>query len=83
MLFRSGLKGKVVVTGMNGIPPARAAVKRGDMGLTVALNPVAWGVLGVNTMDAQLRGRKLDRKVYVDHVLVDAANVDRFLPKKR
>ncbi len=79
----AGLKGKVVVTGMNGIPPARAAVKRGDMGLTVALNPVAWGVLGVNTMDAQLRGRKLDRKVYVDHVLVDAANVDRFLPKKR
>lgn len=79
----AGLKGKVVVTGMNGIPPARLAVKRGDMGLTVALNPVAWGILGVNTMDAQLKGRQFDRKVYVDHVLVDAANVDKFLPKKK
>ena len=79
----AGLKGKVVVTGMNGIPPARFAVKRGDMGLTVALNPVAWGILGVNTMDAQLKGRQFDRKVYVDHVLVDATNVDRFLPKKK
>ena len=79
----AGLKGKVIVTGMNGIPPARLAVKRGDMGLTVALNPVAWGILGVNTMDAQLKGRQFDRKVYVDHVLVDAANVDKFLPKKK
>ena len=79
----AGLKGKVIVTGMNGIPPARFAVKRGDMGLTVALNPVAWGILGVDTMDAQLKGRQFDRKVYVDHVLVDSANVDRFLPKKK
>ena len=79
----AGLKGKVIVTGMNGIPPARFAVKRGDMGLTVALNPVAWGILGVNTMDAQLKGREFDRKVYVGHVLVDATNVDRFLPKKK
>ncbi len=79
----SGMKGKVVVTGMNGIPPARFAVKRGDMGLTVALNPVAWGQLGVNTMDAQLKGKKFDKKVYIGHVLVDSSNVDKFLPKKK
>jgi ribose transport system substrate-binding protein len=79
----SGMKGKVVVTGMNGIPPARFAVKRGDMGLTVALNPVAWGQLGINTMDAQLKGKKFDKKVYIGHVLVDGSNVDKFLPKKK
>jgi ribose transport system substrate-binding protein len=79
----AGLKGKVLVTGMNGIPPARFAVKRGAMALTVALNPVAWGNLGIDTMDAQLKGKAFDKKVYVGHVLVDSANVDKFLPKKK
>ena len=78
----SGLKGKVAVTGMNGIPPARFAVKQGTLGLTVALNPVAWGHLGINTMEAQLKGEKFDKKVYIGHVLVDSDNVDEFLPKK-
>lgn len=79
----SGLKGKVIVTGMNGIPPARFAVKRGTMGLTVALNPVAWGNLGMNTMDAQLKGKAFDKKVFVNHLLVDSSNVDKLLPKKK
>jgi ribose transport system substrate-binding protein len=79
----SGLKGKVVVTGMNGIPPARFAVKRGTMGLTVALNPVAWGNLSMNTMDAQLKGKAFDKKVFVGHLLVDSSNVDKLLPKKK
>ncbi len=79
----SGLKGKVIVTGMNGIPPARFAVKRGTMGLTVALNPVAWGNLGIETMDAQLKGKAFDKKVFVKHLLVDSSNVDKLLPKKK
>lgn len=79
----SGLKGKVIVTGMNGIPPARFAVKRGTIGLTVALNPVAWGNLGIETMDAQLKGKAFDKKVFVKHLLVDSSNVDKLLPKKK
>ena len=79
----AGLKGKVIVTGMNGIPPARIAVKRGTMGLTVALNPIVWGNLGVNTMHAQLNGKAFDKKVFVEHVLVDSSNVDKFLRKKK
>lgn len=78
----AGKKDQVVVTGMNGIPPAVMAVKRGAMDLTVALNPVAWGNLGIDTMDAQLKGKKFDKYVYVDHVLVDGSNVDKFMPKK-
>lgn len=78
----AGKKAGVLVTGMNGIPPAVMAVKRGAMDLTVSLNPIAWGNLGIDTMDAQLKGKKFDSKVYVGHVLVDSGNVDKFLPKK-
>ncbi len=79
----AGLKSKVIVTGMNGIPPAVRAVKRGKMDLTVVLNPVAWGILGANTIEAHLSGKKLDRRVYVGHALVDKTNVDKFIRKKK
>ena len=76
----SGRK-QIIVTGMNGVPPALFAVKRGAMDLTVSLNPVAWGILGINTMHAQLSGKKLGAKVFVGHVLVDKTNVDKFLAR--
>ncbi len=80
----AGKKKDVIVTGMNGIPPAVRAVKRGAMDLTVVLNPVRWGVLGVDTMDGHFKGRKHDPRVYVGHVLVDKTNVDKFIrPKKK
>lgn len=77
----AGKKKQIVVTGMNGVPPALFAVKRGAMDLTVSLNPVAWGILGINTMHAQFSGKKLGRKVFVGHVLVDKTNVDKFLAR--
>ena len=80
----AGKKKDVTVTGMNGIPPAVRAVKRGAMDLTVALNPVKWGTLGADTMDGHFKGRKHDPRVYVEHVLVDKSNVDKFIrPKKK
>lgn len=77
----AGLQGKVVVTGMNGIPPAVKAVKKGSMSLTVSLNPVAWGILGANTVDAALSGKKHGARVFVGHALVDKTNVDKFIRK--
>lgn len=77
----AGKTGKIIVTGMNGVPPALKAVKAGDIGLTVELNPVQWGRLGVDTLDTYLKGGKLDQKVYIKHVLVDSANIDQKLPK--
>lgn len=68
----AGMLDSVVVTGMNGIPPAVAAVKRGDLGLTVALNPIAWGELAVDTMVGYLAGDRPDERVFVDHRLIDA-----------
>ncbi len=79
---QAGKKKDIVVTGMNGVPPALRAVKAGDMDLTVALNPMIWGKLGVDTMHAFLSGKKPESgKVFVPHVLVDKDNVDKFLPQ--
>jgi len=74
-LGQAGRTGQVVVTGLNGIPPALAAVRRGDIGLTVELNPVAWGRLGMDTMARWLRGERGLGQVNVGHLLVDRSNV--------
>jgi ribose transport system substrate-binding protein len=76
----AGKKAGVVVTGMNGIPPALRAVRSGALDLTVFLNPVAFGQTGVNTMDAFLSGKQFDKTVFIEHVLVDKSNVDKYLP---
>jgi ribose transport system substrate-binding protein len=79
----AGKKKQVIVTGMNGVPPAIRAIKQGKIDLTVALNPFAWGILGINTMDAYLKGKKFGKRVFVAHVLVDKHNVDKFIRKKK
>jgi ribose transport system substrate-binding protein len=66
----AGKTGSVIVTGMNGVPPAVAAVKRGELGLTVDLNPVKWGILGVDTMASWLKGDHAIKKVYIKHLLI-------------
>jgi ribose transport system substrate-binding protein len=70
----AGKTGEVIVTGMNGVPPALAAVRRGDMGMTVELNPVSWGQLGVDTMAAHLDGQSIDQQVFIQHRLIDATS---------
>lgn len=75
-------KKDIVVTGMNGIPPAMRAVKAGELDMTVALNPMVWGKLGAETLVAYIGGKKPDGpKVFIPHVIVDKANVDQFMPK--
>jgi ribose transport system substrate-binding protein len=49
--------------------------------MTVELNPVLWGRLGVDTLDAYLKGEKRDQKVFIKHVMVDSTNIDTKLPK--
>jgi ABC-type sugar transport system substrate-binding protein len=76
----AGKKGKVFVSGMNGIPPALRAVKEGAIGMTVELNPVLWGQLGVDVMADILKGKKFEQRVFIKHVLIDAKNIDAKLP---
>jgi ribose transport system substrate-binding protein len=77
----AGKAGKIVVTGMNGVPPALKAVKAGEIAMTVELNPVAWGRLGVDTLDTYMKGGKLEQKVFIKHELVDSTNIDQKMPK--
>ena len=73
--------GKTIVTGMNGVPPALRAVKDGNMAMTVELNPVEWGRLGVDVLATYLKGDKIEPRVFIKHNLIDGSNVDAKLPK--
>jgi ribose transport system substrate-binding protein len=77
----AGRKGKTLVTGMNGVPPALRAVKDSNLAMTVELNPVEWGRLGVDVLATYLKGDKVEPRVFIKHVIIDSANVDEKLPK--
>jgi ABC-type sugar transport system substrate-binding protein len=74
-------KGKTIITGMNGVPPALRAVKEDNLAMTVELNPVDWGRLGVDVLATYLKGDKVDPRVFIKHQLIDSSNVDTKLPK--
>jgi ribose transport system substrate-binding protein len=74
-------KGKTLVTGMNGVPPALRAVKEGNLAMTVELNPVLWGRLGVDVLASFLKGEKVEPRVFIKHVIIDSSNIDAKLPK--
>src|ERR1700730_1026785 len=59
----AGRKGKTLVTGMNGVPPALRAVKEENLAMTVELNPVEWGRLGVAVRAAFLKCEKGEPRV--------------------
>jgi ribose transport system substrate-binding protein len=73
--------GTTIVTGMNGVPPALRAVKDGNIAMTVELNPVEWGRLGVDTLATYLKGGALSPQVFIKHQLIDSSNIDAKLPK--
>src|SRR5262244_387566 len=74
-------KGKTLVTGMNGVPPALRAVKEENLAMTVELNPVEWGRLGVDVLATYLKGDKVEPRVFIKHVIIDSGNIDAKLPK--
>jgi ribose transport system substrate-binding protein len=73
--------GQTLVTGMNGVPPALRAVKDGQIAMTVELNPVEWGRLGVDVLATYLKGEKVEPRVFIKHVIIDNSNVDGVLAK--
>jgi ribose transport system substrate-binding protein len=73
--------GQTIVTGMNGVPPALKAVKEGNVAMTVELNPVLWGRLGVDVLATYLKGEKVEPRVFIKHVIIDGTNVDDVLAK--
>jgi ABC-type sugar transport system substrate-binding protein len=77
----AGSKGKTLVTGMNGVPPALKAVKERNLAMTVELNPATWGRLGVEVLEAYLRGKKLEQRVFIPHIIIDEGNIDETLTR--
>jgi ribose transport system substrate-binding protein len=73
--------GETIVTGMNGVPPALRAVKEGNIAMTVELNPLLWGRLGVDVLASFLKGDKVEPRVFIKHVVIDGSNVDEVLAK--
>jgi ribose transport system substrate-binding protein len=80
-VIAAGRQGKTIVTGMNGVPPALRALKEGKIAMTVELNPVEWGRLGVDVLATYLKGDKVDPRVFIKHVIIDSSNIDAKLPK--
>jgi ribose transport system substrate-binding protein len=74
-------KGRTLVTGMNAMPPALRAVKEENLAMTVELNPVEWGRLGVDVLAGFLKGDKVEPRVFIKHIIIDSGNVDAKLPK--
>src|SRR5262249_1807070 len=74
-------RGKPIVTAMNGTPPGLRAVKDGNIAMTVELNPVLWGRLGVDVLARYLKGEKVEPQVFIKHEIVDGNNIDAKLPK--
>ena len=72
---------KTLVTGMNGVPPALRAIKDGNLAMTIELNPVLWGRLGVDVLATYLKGDKVEPRVFIQHVIIDKTNIDSKLPK--
>ncbi len=72
---------KTLVTGMNGVPPALRAIKDGNLAMTIELNPVLWGRLGVDVLATYLKGDKVEPRVFIQHVIIDKTNIDTKLPK--
>lgn len=67
----AGLRGKVAVIGLNGSPPALAAVHNGDMAATVLLDPAAWGKTAANMVaDFLLQQKQPARFVPMQHQMV-------------
>jgi len=80
-VLAAGRADKTIVTGMNGVPPALRAVKDGKLAMTIELNPVLWGRLGVDVLSQYLKGDKVEPRVFIKHVIIDKTNIDEKLPR--
>lgn len=77
----AGKSTQVKVIGLNGSPPALAAVHKGDMAATVLLDPVGWGKTAANTVaDFLLNKNEPAPFVTFDFRMVDKADAFELIP---
>lgn len=56
--------GKVATLGMNGAPPALAAIHNGDLSMTILLDPVGWGKSAAQMVADYLKAGKQPTELY-------------------
>lgn len=77
----AGLAGKVSIIGLNGSPPALAAVHNGDMAATVLLDPIGWGKLAAVTVAEYLKAKKQPpRFISLEFSMVGQKNAYDLIP---
>ena len=78
----AGLEGQVAVLGLNGSPPALAAVHKGEMAATVLLDPVGWGQTAATTVaDFLLDGKQPEPFVTFEFRMVDKNDALDLIPE--
>jgi ribose transport system substrate-binding protein len=67
--------GNVLVTGFNGDETGYSLVKKGELDMTIALKPYAWGQLGLRTVVDILNGKDPEPLVRIDTVTLDGDTI--------
>jgi len=78
-LTEAGLKDKVIVVGIDAIPDALQAVKKGTLDATVFQNAREQGGQAVATALSIIQGKPYEEKVMIPFELVTAGNVENYL----
>lgn len=77
----AGREGKVAILGLNGTPPALAAVHNGEMAMTVLLDAASWGKTVTGTVMDFLRAKKEPpRFIPLDFEIVTQKNAYEHIP---
>ena len=79
----AGKKSGIIITGLNGVPPALKAVTKGDMDMTVVVSPMVWGRLGVDMMNGWLKGDRPKQRVFIKHILATQETAAKYMPPKK
>tara|TARA_B100000315_G_scaffold258212_1_gene309538 strand:- start:4784 stop:5713 length:930 start_codon:yes stop_codon:yes gene_type:complete len=79
----AGKKANIIITGLNGVPPALKAVMKGSIDMTVVVSPMVWGKLGTNIMNDYLSGKKHKQKIFIKHIIATKGTAAKYLPPKR
>lgn len=72
----AGRRGKVTVTGFDGIPETLEMVRKGDVGFEIGLQPTKWGATAMRSMLSLLDGNKVADTVTIDTLPFDKTNAD-------
>jgi inositol transport system substrate-binding protein len=73
------LTGKVHMSGVDGLPEALAAIKKGELDATVFQDPEGQGGGGVWGCYLAVKGVKLPKQLLIPFSLVTKDNVDNFV----